>query len=1079
MRLRFNQESPDYENPDVLQIHAEPADARGIPYQDRETALAAAATCDKNASSYVQMLNGEWKFHYAACPEDAPERFYDESFEGEDWDAIPVPSNWQLLGYGTPLYSSSKYPFPVDPPFIPKQNPTGSYLRTFELPEQRAGGDVFLVFEGVDSSFHVWVNGEEAGFGQGSHNRMTFKVTDLIRPGVNKLAVRVYQWSTGSYLEDQDKWRLSGIFREVYLLSSPSAVRLRDARIRTRLSESYDSGVLELGLRLAASSGSNGEGYQIRAELLDDHESTVTASVAGVPCQIGSSPEADIAVELPVSAPKLWSAEEPNLYTLLVTLSGAEGQAEEVYRYAVGFRDIRVRDGRLLVNGRPVIIRGVNRNEFDPELGRVMTMEAMIEDIELMKRHNINTVRCSHYPNDERWLDLCDRYGLFVVDEADLETHGCVFLGEISRWIDNPDEKTAFESHLANDPAWKEAFMDRIVRLVERNKNHPSVIIWSLGNESGYGANHAAMAAWVRENDPTRPVHYERAYDAPVVDIVSSMYPSVDMLIAEGEKTDENRPYLMVEFGHAMGNALGNQKEYWDAVFRYPRLCGGLIWEWTDLSLLRWKPGGGFEYAYGGDFGDSPNSGHFCVDGLLFPDRTVKPALLEFKKAIEPVNVLPTDTDRLLRIRNRYDVVTLEHLAVKWIVYREGVAVEEGELQPLAIAAGEEAFVAVPYRTNPELNQEQERSGGGEYWLHLSFTLREETCWAPAGHEVAWADIPLTSSAATGASLQPVSQSAMCAVALEDGSRYVKASGAGFSLMFDKVTGALDRWEHDGMPLLESGPRIQLWRAPVDNDVHLAKKWREAGYQELETHVRTMEARHAAGGRAVQVRTETVLGVNGLRPAFAAVKLYTVFGSGDVTVETRLEPLKEGLPPLPRVGLRFVMPSRFGHMSWLGLGPHECYADRKESGKLGLYEGTVGEQVVPYIKPQENGSKADVRWASLTDAGGAGLLVTGTDTPLGQFGARPYSTEALGAARHHSDLKLLGATEVSVDWRQSGLGNHSCGYAPTLPDYLIPAEPVSFTIRLKPIVAGPERDNGARLRLPERIEWEIKEKERV
>lgn len=1073
MRLRFNQKSPDYENPDILQIQAELADARGIPYQSRETALAAAAECDKYASSYVQPLNGEWKFHYAPCPHEAPERFFDESYAGEDWDRIPVPSNWQLLGYGTPLYSSSKYPFPVDPPYIPKLNPTGSYMRSFDLPERRGDGDVFLVFEGVDSAFHVWVNGEEAGFGQGSHNRMTFKVTDLVRPGVNKVAVRVYQWSTGSYLEDQDKWRLSGIFREVYLLSFPSGVRLRDTRIRTRLSESYDSGTLELGLSFAASAGCTGEGYRIRAELLDAGETRVAACEKGVPRLTGSPQEADLLIELPVSAPLLWSAEEPKLYTLLVTLSGGEGQVEEVYRYAVGFRDIRIQGGRLLVNGKPVIIRGVNRNEFDPELGHVTTMEAMLEDIELMKRHNINTVRCSHYPNDERWLDLCDRFGLFVVDEADLETHGCVFLGEISRWIDNPDEKTAFESRLANDPAWKAAFMDRIVRLVERDKNHPSVIVWSLGNESGYGPNHDAMADWVRRNDPTRPVHYERAYDAPVVDIVSSMYPSVDMLIAEGEKSDEDRPYLMVEFGHAMGNALGNQKEYWDTVFRYPRLCGGLIWEWSDLSLLRWKPDGGFEYAYGGDFGDSPNSGHFCIDGLLFPDRTVKPALLEFKKAIEPVHVLPTGTDGLLRIRNRYDFLTLEHLAVRWIVYRDGEAVEEGTLPTLVIAAGEEASVTVPYRMKPEREQE-----GGEYWLHLSFSLREETGWAPAGHEVAWADIPLASPEAAAAAKHAPAET-MNEVALEDAGRSIKVTGAGFSITFDKLSGAMDRWEHDGLSLLESGPRIQLWRAPVDNDVHLAKKWREAGYHELEAHVRSMEARHAAGGRAVQVRTETVLGVNGLRPAFAAVQLYTVFGCGDVTVESELRPLKEGLPPLPRAGLRFAMPSRFGHMSWLGLGPHECYADRKQSGKLGLYEGPVEEQFVPYIKPQENGSKADVRWASITDADGAGLLVTGTDAPLGQVGARAYSTEALSAARHHSDLKLSGKTEVCVDWRQSGLGNHSCGYAPTLPDYLIAAEPLSFSIRLKPIPAGTPRDGAASPVLPEKIEWEQKKEERV
>lgn len=1145
---------PDWENMRVLQRGAERPRAASIPYADRESALAN----DPSRSPYYRLLNGEWKFHYAPSPLDAPERFYEESFDDEDWGTLPVPSNWQLHGFGTPLYSSSKYPFPVDPPHIPKSNPTGSYRRTFAVSHDWADRTVLLAFDGVDSAFHVWVNGREAGFGQGSHNRIEFDITALVRPGDNTLAVRVYQWSTGSYLEDQDKWRLSGIFRDVCLLAVPQ-VHMRDVRIRTRLDESYREGVLELAvaMRDRAGGGMTAHG-RIEAELICDATGrTVRRADAEVPpmptsCMIvreeppetaasaggavrqangamTQAPRADseaavpqptaepdretvVRMELPVASPELWTAETPSLYTLLLTLSDEAGRTLEVHRYTVGFRDVRVADGRLLVNGRPIVVRGVNRNEFDPDLGHVTTMEAMVRDVELMKRHNVNTVRCSHYPNDERWLELCSRYGLYVVDEADLETHGCVFLGDISRWIDNPDEKAACESRLSRDPAWKDAYLDRIERLVERDKNHPCVIVWSLGNESGYGSNHDAMAAWVREADPTRPIHYERAGDAPITDIVSSMYPSVDMLIEQGERAGEKRPYLMVEFGHAMGNALGNQKEYWDAVYRYPRLCGGLIWEWTDLSLRRRTEDGRSEYAYGGDFGDEPNSGHFCIDGLLFPDRTPKPALLEFKKAIEPVTVQPVDPERgLVRIGNRYDFVSLAHLAVRWLVYRDGIVLEQGELPPLSVPAGGEETVAIPYRAKPG-------GDGGEYWLHLSFTLREGTLWAPAGHEVAWADIPLAAdrerapSAESGPGEARLGRQMACEVRLpvngpeslappesrpapaagdtfpalahtdadtpgkphratpqpivraddlppltaRENGRYLNVTGERFTMTFDLLHGTIASWNHDGVPLLTRGPSINLWRAPVDNDVRLAKQWREAGYEELGCFVRDAAAHTIAGGGAVRIRTEGVLGVKGLRPLFAWTQQHAIYGSGDVRIDTSLRPLKEELPPLPRLGLRFRVPERFGRFAWFGRGPHECYADRKESGKLGIYAGTVDEQFVPYIKPQENGSKADVRWAALTDAGGeTGLLVASVESPFGQVGALRYSIEELGRAKHLSDLVPLADIEVCVDMRQSGLGNHSCGYAPPLPPYLIAPEPVRFAVVLKPF--GGER----------------------
>ncbi|WP_168122372.1 glycoside hydrolase family 2 TIM barrel-domain containing protein [Paenibacillus sp. HB172176] len=1042
-KVQSNIGVPDFENLNILQRNTVRPRAAAIPFANAEEALAAAPA--REASPYYRCLNGAWRFCYAESPLHAPERFYEPSYSCEAWDILPVPSNWQLHGYGTPLYSSSKYPFPVDPPHIPKLNPTGCYARMFDVPEDWQGRSVLLAFDGVDAAFHLWVNGEEVGFGQGSHNRMEFDITPYVRVGENKLAVRVYQWSTGSYLEDQDKWRLSGIFRDVYLLSVPMT-HMIDVRIRTRLDADYREGMLELAVTLMNRSRQPGETGSLLAELLGPEKQQL-AKVELEAAAPSPGEEAVIVANLGVSAPELWSAERPTLYTLLLTLTERDGQTLESHRYSVGFRDVAVKDGKLLVNGKGIIMRGVNRNEFDPRLGHVTTMEAMLRDITLMKRHNINTVRCSHYPNDERWLELCDQYGLYVIDEADLETHGCVFLGEISRWINNPDEKTAYESRLAEDPAWRGAFLDRMIRVVERDKNHPSIIVWSLGNESGYGANHDVMAAWTREADDTRPIHYERAKDAPIVDITSSMYPSVDMLIAEGEKTD-SRPYLMVEFGHAMGNALGNQKEYWDAVYRYPRLCGGLIWEWSDLSLYREAADGRLSYAYGGDFGDEPHSGHFCIDGLLFPDRSPKPALIEFKKAIEPVVVELAQLEQgLLRVVNHYDMVTLAHLAIHWRVYRNGVSLEEGELAPLSTPAGGEEFIAVPYRTRPS-------DESGECWLHVSFALRDSTLWAEEGHEVAWADLPLHPPVRreSATELEPAAapQPAAAGIALTHSSLILRVEGKDFCLLFDKLKGELASWEHRGAALLTEGPRINLWRAPVDNDVHLAKAWREAGYHELEISVRGVESTLLEDGAFAQIKVESVLGVRGLRPIFRAEQLYTISGSGEVLLESKLQSLKEGLPPLPRFGIRFTVPNRFGRFSWFGRGPHECYGDRKESGKLGVYEGEIDEQFVPYIKPQESGSKADVRWAAFTDAGGSGLLLSGAGEPLGQVGANRYGTRALSEVKHHADLVPMSGVEITADWKQSGLGNHSCGFAPTLPSYLIASEQAAFAIRLKP-----------------------------
>ncbi|GBF78475.1 glycoside hydrolase family 2 [Paenibacillus sp. 598K] len=1110
----MHQQVPDWMNLDVLGREVEPPHAYMIPYASRESALTEA----REGSLFFHLLSGrDWRFRYSESPERVPAAWEAQDYDDSGWDELPVPSNWQLQAYGRPQYSSCPYPFPVDPPHVPQDNPTGCYRRRFRVDEQWAGRSVRLVFEGVDSAFHVWVNGRFVGYSQGSHLTSEFDITAYLTTGDNLLAVKVYQWSDGSYLESQDKWRLSGIFRDVYLMAL-SPVAIVDAQTTTRLRG--EAATLDVTLQLAdlmstgkpwpersagielsdavvrladlssaeesrAERGADIEPPDavvqltdllsanelpsvrcVHIELLDAAGQTVATHRQMLdPLRSGASVTVHHTMQL--AKPRLWSAETPYLYTLLLIMEGPGGQTEEVKRLAIGFREVRIADGRLLVNGQPTLIKGVNRNEFDPWRGHAVTVEAMERDVILMKRHHINTVRLAHYPNDPRFLELCDRYGLYVIDEADLETHGFALTGERVNQETPGFAKGAAESRLSDDPAWREAYLDRVRRMVGRDRNFPSIIVWSLGNESGYGRNHDAMAEWVRSVDPSRQIHYERAYDAPIVDIVSTMYPSVDMLIAEALKPDA-RPYLMVEYGHAMGNAVGNLQEYWEAIYRYPRLLGGLIWEWADLAIGRRAEDGTTYYAYGGDFGEAPHSGHFCLDGLLFPDGMPKAALLEYKKALEPIKTEMWQPENgEWTIRNRYDMLGLDHLRAVWELKRDGAVVAQGELSAMLDAGpGETATVRLPFAATM-LDNDKRLSEPGEYVVHVRLELREPMLWAEAGYEIAWADLPLGNVAAQRepAMKRGVKGSVRLAEQVrmleEDG--LIQAFAAHSEWSICSRSGRLLDWRVRGERVLDAGPHISLWRAPVDNDVRLARQWREAGYDRLLADVRLAEAAPTGDGFAAIV-TELVLGAAGCPIAGRARMEMRLRQDGSLRLDMCFAP-SAGLPPLPRFGCELTMPAGYDRLSWYGLGPHECYPDRKSSGKLGIYEGTVQEQFVPYIKPQENGNKADVRWASVVNEVGIGLrfaaVAPKTDDDSGpsckaagyfQVSAHHYSAQDLTLASHVHLLRQRPETFVHLDAAQSGLGNHSCGYAPTLDAYLIPTErPLACAFEMAPI----------------------------
>ena len=1011
-------EPKDWQNQQVLEHNRQPAHATLVPYADLETALAG----ERGASPFFKLLNGEWRFLYVPSPVDIPAGFEAEEFNSEGWDSIPVPSNWQMLGYGRPNYTNVAYPYPVDPPFVPQENPVGLYRRSFDLPVAWEGRRVFLNFDGVDSAFYVWLNGQKVGYSQGSHLPSEFEITPLIRPGKNNLAVQVFQWSDGSYLEDQDMWRLSGIFRDVTLFATPG-VHLRDAFIRTHFDTAFQDAVLSLGVTVKNYTHVPVVPSSVVARLYDDQKHLVAEQKVCERLALGAGEESVQAVDIPVKAPRKWSAEEPNLYTLVLFLHGSKDALQEVIRFNVGFRQVEAHNGQLFLNGVPIRLKGVNRHDTHPDLGHAVSLESMLTDVISMKQHNINTVRTSHYPNDPRWLDLADRFGLYLIDEADLETHGFHFTGDVSQ--------------ISKDPAWEAAYVDRASRMVERDKNHPAVIIWSLGNESGYGPNHDAMAAWIRKADPTRLIHYEGAGDAAVVDIVSVMYPKVSDLIQQGQKTDDPRPFFMCEYAHAMGNGPGNLKEYWEAIYAYPRLLGGCVWEWVDHAVRQHTPDGEEWFAYGGDFGDQPNDGDFCVDGLNWPDRTPYPGLIEYKKIIAPVKVEAVDLlAGKVTILNRYAFLSLRHLDGAWFLSEGGNLLQQGRLPALEVSAGGAMDVTLPY-TLPE------PIAGAEYWLTFRFTLAEDTLWAARGFEIATEQfqLPLQVPAAPALLIK-----SMPSLALETSPNRAVVRGEDFSLKLDTFHGVMAEWVYQGKPLLNAGPRINLWRAPTDNDINLAKEWQSVGLDRIQHRVVNAEVL-SNDPQAVTMDVEAVLGGYSLAPLFKVRYFTTLYGSGDVVIKTILTPLQDGLPPLARVGLQMRLPSSLDRLTWYGRGPHENYVDRQESALVGVYTSTVQEQYVPYVFPQENGNKSDVRWAAVTDSRGIGLLAVGL--PLLNVSALHYTPEDLTHARHTYELKQRDETILSLDIVQCGLGSNSCGPGP-LDKYLIDPQEITFSVRLKP-----------------------------
>ena len=939
-----------------------------------------------------------------------PPGFEQPGFDDADWDSVAVPGMWQLQGgaqwkYGRPAYTNVNFPFPVDPPHVPDENPTGEYRLSFDLDESWLSGPAVLRFDGVDSVFTAWCNGVELGWSTGSRLVSEFDVSPVLRSGRNVLAVRVHQWSSASYLEDQDMWWLSGIFRDVTLLSRPRD-GLADVFVHADFDASTATGVLTV-----------------------DATSTVAAVVSCAELGLDQVP---VGTPLSVAGVQPWTAEVPRLYELTVATPA------EAVTLQVGFRRVEVSEGLLKVNGRRILLRGVNRHEWNPDTGRTMDEATMLADVLLMKQHNINAVRTSHYPPHPRFLELCDQYGLWVIDECDLETHGFFMVD----WRNNPSD----------DPRWRDAMLDRMVRTVERDKNHPSVILWSLGNESGHGANLAAMSRWVHERDPDRPVHYEGDWDSGYVDVYSRMYADHGEVDAIGRReepptvdpaSDTHRrslPFLLCEYGHAMGNGPGGLLEYQQLFERHPRCQGGFIWEWIDHGVRTHTADGVEFFAYGGDFGEELHDGNFIADGLVFPDRTPSPGLIEFKKVIEPL-AIEVRADGV-RIVNKHDFVDTSAYRFLWTLEVDGTALRTGALDVPVLPAGQRAEVALPVAAasieggpiEGEAIDGEAIDGeamDGEQWLTIRAELAQAASWADAGHEVAWGQGRLDAPERSAPDARVGRRAA-------DG----VSSARPDEQLFDPRTGRLLRI--GGVPVV--GPRLDVWRATTDNDrgehgIALAPAWRRLGLHRMRHRV----IERGGDGNAYVIRTRVA-------PAAADVGLLATYrwtsADDGLRLDLDVQPDGNWTVPLPRLGLLMELPESMAEVEWFGGGPGEAYADSRQAARIGHYRRGINELQTPYVYPQENGNRVGVRQARILDAAGDGVLVAGR--PTFELTVRRWTSADLEAATHPFELVRRNSVFVNLDIGQNGLGTASCGPGVLAP-YVLSAGPAQLSVDLRPI----------------------------
>lgn len=1001
-----------WENHQIDGINRMPARAHFLTFPSKEKAL-----LNNNRYTHAfKNLNGVWKFMFLDAPEYSPEGFFNSDFDVTKMDDITVPGNWQLQGYGKMHYSDLWYNFPINPPYVPTENPTCIYKRTFFVEESYRDKKIIIRFCGVDSAYHLWINGKEVGYSKVARNESEFDITDLIRVGEeNDVTVRVYQWSDGTYLEDQDMWWESGIFRDVELIGVPKD-GINDYKVIADLDDEYKNGIFKVEAFLRTTKEVN-----VTFELVDAGENTVfTKTVV--------AKEGKACIDEVIADVNHWTAETPYLYKLFMTVED-NGQIVEVIPQNVGFRNIRLNGETFLVNGVAIKFKGVNRHDYSPQNGRVVSREEIEKDIILMKQFNINAIRTSHYPNSYYLYDLCDEYGMYLIAETDLECHGFELTGDY-KWI-------------TDDPSWELAYVSRMTRMIERDKNHPAIIFWSLGNESAFGCNFRKMTDVAHEMDPTRLVHYEGDFDVESADVYSTMYTWIENpkkpYLMKDIIEKSKKPHIHCEYCHAMGNGPGNLKDYQDLVYAHDKLQGGFVWEWFDHGIESFTESGEKYYRYGGDFGDDPSNKDFCIDGLIMPDRTPSPGLYEYKKVIEPITTTAVDIQKgIINLLSRYDFANLDRFNLVYKVMEDDVILQTGFMAVPSIEARANKDITLPY----DLSVIKVKPGV-HYYVNISYQLREDTSYASSGHELATAqfELPLYKE---GIMVRP---EGILNVEKEHTTLHVK--GANFSLDFNLVNGNLMNIVRDGMQVLSKGPRLTLWRAPISNDMEIIDKLKKVYFLHLEHEV-VMNIDYHMEGNILKVEVDTINSTTNSAWHFKTKYVYTVCPSGDILIDVEGTPSgRVDLAPdmLPRIGVSMHLDKSMEHVRYFGMGPGENYADSKEAAQMGLYANTVDGLFTNYVIPQENGNHMGCKWVSMTNDRGMGLLAS-TEGDF-NFSASWYEDKDLDDAKHTCDLVKRDYIVFNVDYKQNALGTNSCGQW-QLDKYRAKFEDFKLSFRLTP-----------------------------
>lgn len=1042
LQIAFSQEY--HENHQVFSINKETPHPLLFPYSNEQ----AAVQNQKEISPWFQSLDGLWKFHWVKNPKLRPAGFYNTDFDDDDWTLFPVPANWEVHGYDYPIYLDEKYPFTTSYPKVPEDyNPVGSYRKSFNIPASWMDREVILHFGAVKSALYVWVNGQRVGFSQGSKTPAEFNITPYLKQGENLLAIQIYRWSDASYIESQDMLRLSGIEREVYLYARPPTHVLDFFSQVKRMEEKPEDWELEIDLGLRATSEARPYSGSIRLQILDESWDVILdqQSDFNVSDSLGQNLRFYFPHLLSEHQVKKWSAETPHLYQILITHTDQNGREVEFLQQKIGFRTVEIKNGQLLVNDQPIYIRGVNRHETHPLTGHVVSRETMLQDIQMMKQHNINAVRSSHYPNHPDWYELCDQYGLYVIDEANIESHPLA---------------NSEETQIGNEMSWLPAHLDRTQRMFHRDKNHPSIIIWSLGNEAGHGKIFQATYDWLKEHDPSRPVQYEPAELEGYTDIFCPMYPSIEKL----EKYAQNNPYrpaIMIEYCHAMGNSVGNLQDYWDVIEAYSALQGGFIWDWVDQSLQYVNDKGVPYLAYGHDYHpELPTDGNFLNNGLVDPFRNPHPHLMEVKKVYEPVKFRAVDLERgVIEIFNKNFFSDLDEIVFQWSISANGKEVKKGYWADIKILPQEKKLVNLPVSDFPFQNDK-------EYVLKIAALQKSATPLIPTNHELAWEQFiwPFKKKE------EKLLDTSLASFQMTTSTGIISISGKEFSLELEAGSGEIINFTYKGNELLLASPKPNFWRPPTDNDLgngmhKWAAMWKNAGQQ---ADVRMIQSPNLQSGIVswqVQYQLPEETGA-------AVACTYSIHPDAGLLVEYEFLPKKTDIARPPRLGMQWKIPASYQFMEWYGRGPHETYWDRKSSGQIGIWKGTVWDQMHRYSRPQETGNKTDVRWMVLKNEQSRGWLLESKDTPL-SVSAWQLATEDLdfvaGAkgvesasglvpvtSKHGADLFPRNFITWNIDFKQMGVGGDNSWGRLVHPEYMIPLQAHKYAFWLKPY--DPDQD---------------------